>query len=127
MDFDSIGNATITLWVMANAVGWGEICYKGLAIRGIDLEPERLSNPYLVIFFIFFVVFGTNFLLNLFVGEVISTYNRQKDALGDDYLYTENQKKFLETKLQVIKCKPKLAFKRPANPFREKMFLVAMS
>lgn len=75
-DFDDIGQAMITLWVMANIVGWAEICNKGMASRGIDQEPERLSNSFLALFFIFFIVFGALFQLNLFVGEVITTYNR---------------------------------------------------
>ena len=40
-DFDNISSAMVTLWVMANIVGWAEICYRGVAARGIDLTPER--------------------------------------------------------------------------------------
>lgn len=51
----------ITLWVMANIVGWAEICNKGMASKGIDKEPERLSNSFLALFFIFFIIFGALF------------------------------------------------------------------
>jgi hypothetical protein len=117
----------INLWVMANIVGWAEICYKGMASRGIDLNPQRMYNPYLCLFFISFIIFGALFILNLFVGGVISTYNRQKDQLGGNYLLTENEKKWLETKYLILKCKPKLAYKIPTGRFRFKMYTLAKS
>ena len=40
-------------------------------------------------------------------------------------MLTEDEKKWLETKLVVIKCKPKLAYKIPSNKFRLKMFKLA--
>ena len=41
-------------------------------------------------------------MLNLFVGVVISTYNREKERLGKDILLTDEQREWLETKLLLI-------------------------
>ena len=35
------------------------------------------------------MIVGNFFLLNLFVGVVISTYNREKEVLGRNFLLTE--------------------------------------
>jgi len=42
------------------------------------------------------------FLLNLFVGVVISTYNREKETLGRNFLLTEKQRKWLENKIMMV-------------------------
>lgn len=42
------------------------------------------------------------FITNLFVGVVISTYNREKEKSGTHFLLSNKEKKWLETKLLVI-------------------------
>jgi hypothetical protein len=41
------------------------------------------------------MVVGAFFLLNLFVGIVISSFNREKDALGGGSLLTDKQKEWI--------------------------------
>jgi hypothetical protein len=50
------------------------------------------------------MVVGSFFLLNLFVGVVISSFNRQKDLLGGNSLLTEKQKEWIDTHLVVLKA-----------------------
>jgi hypothetical protein len=45
--------------------------------------------PNRVIFFIVFMVVGSFFFLNVFVGIVISSFNRQKEQLGGLSLLSE--------------------------------------
>jgi hypothetical protein len=74
------------LYAMADGVGWAEIMYTGISARGIDLERKKNKNPYMGLFFVVFMIWGYFFILNLFVGAVISTYNRQKENLGKVFL-----------------------------------------
>lgn len=60
------------------------------------------SNYYYSIYFVVFICIGFFFITNLFVGVVVSAYNREKEKLGDDYLLTDKQKKWLEIKMLVI-------------------------
>lgn len=87
--------------------------YKGAAARGIDLVPKALYNPSATIYFAAFIVVGNFFLLNLFVGVVISTYNREKEAVGNNFLLTEKQKKWLANKIMLIQSKPMIRMKEP--------------
>jgi voltage-dependent calcium channel L type alpha-1D len=41
------------------------------------------------IFFILIVTFGNFFLINLFIGVIISKYNREKELAGKDYMLTD--------------------------------------
>ncbi len=90
-NFDNIHNAGLTLFHMATTAGWANVMYRGLEAQSIDLvaNPTQAKNPALAFFFISFMVIGSFFILNLYVGVVISTYNREKDKLGKNFLLTE--------------------------------------
>jgi hypothetical protein len=45
-----------------------------------------------------FVFFGNFLILDLFDGVVVSTFNREKEILGKNFLLTENQKRWIEQK-----------------------------
>jgi hypothetical protein len=66
-------------------------------------------------------------MMNLFVGVVTSTYNREKDNLGKNYLLTENQKKWIEAKIILINAKPRRRYKQPSTSIRKFLFAVAQN
>lgn len=88
--FDNISASTMTLFHMATTVGWAEVMYRG--IRKGDQDSYKTngeSNKAWIFFFIFFIIYGTFFILNLFVGIVIATFNREKERLGKNFLLTD--------------------------------------
>ena len=87
--FDSILPAMTTMVHMASTVGWAAVMYQGASTRGIDNTLKSKSNPSIQIFFIVFMIVGSFFILNLFVGIVISTFNREKDRLGKAFLLSK--------------------------------------
>jgi hypothetical protein len=44
----------------------------------IDIQPEREANVYILVYFVLFIIFGSFFTLNLFIGVVIDNFNQQK-------------------------------------------------
>lgn len=46
--------------------------------RGVDLQPKRESNLYAYIYFVIFIVCGSFFTLNLFIGVIIDNFNMLK-------------------------------------------------
>lgn len=52
------------------------------------------------------MIVGCFFTLNLFVGVVISTFNREKERLGKNFLLTDKQKNWLQVKLMLFRSKP---------------------
>ena len=64
--------------------------YAAMATTEIDSVPVPFNKIYNSIYFIVFVITGAFFILNLFVGIVISTFNREKENLGKDFLLTQN-------------------------------------
>ncbi len=74
---------------MATTTGWAAIMFTSMSATDIDQELIEKSNPYWALFFILFIIVGSFFLLNLFVGVVISNFNREKDKIGGNNLLTD--------------------------------------
>ena len=46
--------------------------------RGVDLQPQREANLYAYLYFVVFIVCGSFFTLNLFIGVIIDNFNMLK-------------------------------------------------
>lgn len=77
---------------MSTTEGWIGFMNRGVDAVAIDYEPQRNFNIYWAFFFIFFIILGNFLILNLFVGVVVSTFNREKEILGKNFLLTDKQK-----------------------------------
>ena len=120
--FDNILYAIKTLFQMSSTSGWTDVMFTAVAATDIDYEPIQGSNPYWQLFFILFMIVGGIFMLNLFIGVVISNFNREKEKIGMNNLLTDRQKEWLDTRLIVIKSKPIKKLKAPENRIRKALF-----
>ena len=96
--------------------------YKAMNSMGPDMQPGNKENYTYSVFFISYIIFGAYFMANLFVGVVISSFNRESEKLGKNFLLTEDQKKWIDTKLLVVGIKPKKCVARPKNKCRAIVF-----
>jgi voltage-gated cation channel len=76
-NFDNIFQALSTLFQVSSTEGWIDIMNKGVDSVGIDLQPKKNQNQYWSIYFMFFIILGCFLVLDLFVGVVVSTFNRE--------------------------------------------------
>lgn len=53
-----------------------------LYYQQIDEQPEREVNVYMYLYFVFFIIFGSFFTLNLFIGVIIENFNQQKKKVS---------------------------------------------
>lgn len=44
----------------------------------VDSQPAYESNLYMYLYFVCFIIFGSFFTLNLFIGVIIDNFNQQK-------------------------------------------------
>jgi hypothetical protein len=91
LNFDNILQSMSSLFVVSNSIGWAEIMYHASKVRGIDMTSnyEDAIKVIPTVFFIVIVTFGNFFLINLFIGVIISKYNRERELAGKDYMLTE--------------------------------------
>lgn len=69
----------------------------------------------------FFIILGNFLVLNLFVGVVVSTFNREQQILGKNFLLTENQKKWLEQKKLCMSVSPMVIPDKKESCLRNKI------
>lgn len=55
-----------------------EVMADAVDARGVDLQPQREANLYAYIYFVIFIVCGSFFTLNLFIGVIIDNFNMLK-------------------------------------------------
>lgn len=48
------------------------------AVVQVDSQPAYESNLYMYLYFVCFIIFGSFFTLNLFIGVIIDNFNQQK-------------------------------------------------
>ncbi len=54
-------------------------CYKGQStLLQLEIQPRREIRVGMYLYFVFFIVFGSFFTLNLFIGVIIDNFNMQK-------------------------------------------------
>ena len=56
--------------------GWVEIMYNGIDAFGVDKQPVRNHNPWMLLYFISFLLIVAFFVLNMFVGVVVENFHR---------------------------------------------------
>lgn len=78
ISFDHVGIAYLALFQVATFEGWMEVMADAVDARGVDLQPARESNLYAYIYFVIFIVCGSFFTLNLFIGVIIDNFNMLK-------------------------------------------------
>jgi len=44
----------------------------------VDVQPKREIRVFMYLYFVFFIIFGSFFTLNLFIGVIIENFNMQK-------------------------------------------------
>ena len=105
-NFDDIPNAILTLFVMSTTAGWTDVMIGSITSTEIDYVAGSERNLFWNLFFIFFLIIGFFFFLNLFIGVVVTNFNTEKDKIGGNDLLTEKQREWIDLKLLVLRCAP---------------------
>ncbi|KAK1881810.1 Voltage-dependent T-type calcium channel subunit alpha-1G [Dissostichus eleginoides] len=75
-NFDNLGQALMSLFVLASKDGWVDIMYYGLDAVGVDQQPVMNYNPWMLLYFISFLLIVAFFVLNMFVGVVVENFHK---------------------------------------------------
>ncbi|XP_074525801.1 voltage-dependent T-type calcium channel subunit alpha-1H-like [Halichoeres trimaculatus] len=74
-NFDNFPQALMSLFVMYSKDGWVSIMYDGLDAVGVDKQPKRNHNEWMLFFFIPFMILSF-FLLDMFIGVMVETFHQ---------------------------------------------------
>ncbi|NWU87764.1 SCN5A protein, partial [Onychorhynchus coronatus] len=86
-------------------------------------QPKFEARLHMYTYFVVFIIFGSFFMLNLFIGVVISNFNEQRKKIsGKDLFLTEEQKKYYNALKKLGSKKPQKPIPRPSNVFLGLLF-----
>ncbi|NWX20914.1 SCN5A protein, partial [Aegotheles bennettii] len=103
--------------------GWMDVMYAAVDSREIDEQPKFEAFLSMYTYFVIFIIFGSFFMLNLFIGVVISNFNQQRKKIsGKDLFLTEQQKKYYNALKKLGSKKPQKPIPRPSNVFQGLLF-----
>ncbi|XP_051624211.1 sodium channel protein type 5 subunit alpha-like [Manacus candei] len=127
VNFDNVGMGYLALLQVATFKGWMDIVYAAVDSREIDEQPKFEASLHMYLYFLYFIIFGSFFMLNLFIGVVISNFNQQRKKIsGKDLFLTEEQKKYYNALKKLGSKKPQKPIPRPLNAFLGLLFDIVM-
>lgn len=81
--------------------GWLDVMHAGIdsvsPVDGVQMNPSKNKTPMMSIYFVVFMIFGSQFILNLFVGVIMDNFNKIKDKeeLGSLFV-TDEQRSWID-------------------------------
>uniref|UniRef100_A0A4W5NSF4 Calcium channel, voltage-dependent, T type, alpha 1G subunit n=1 Tax=Hucho hucho TaxID=62062 RepID=A0A4W5NSF4_9TELE len=102
------GLALMSLFVLASKDGWVDIMYDGLDAVGVDQQPQLNHNPWMLLYFISFLLIVSFFVLNMFVGVVVENFHkcRRSQEAEEAKRREEKRLKRMEKKRRKAQSKP---------------------
>uniref|UniRef100_A0A670J1D1 Sodium channel protein n=1 Tax=Podarcis muralis TaxID=64176 RepID=A0A670J1D1_PODMU len=114
VNFDNVGAGYLALLQVVSSL---------LLIHVREEQPVWEYNLYMYLYFVIFIIFGSFFTLNLFIGVIIDNFNQQKKKIsGQDIFMTEEQKKYYNAMKKLGSKKPQKPIPRPVNKYQGFIF-----
>lgn len=102
-NFDNVVDAMISLFVVSTFEGWPDLLYVAINSNEEDRGPIYNARQGVAIFFIAFIVVIAFFMMNIFVGFVIVTFQNEGEREYENCELDKNQRKCIEF---ALKAKP---------------------
>ena len=75
-NFDHVGEGMLTLYIIASLEGWPDIMHQTLDISGYETGPIKENKLHNMLFFVSFILIGSFFFLNFFIGVLFMKFNQ---------------------------------------------------
>jgi len=119
-NFDNIGQAIITIFIISTGDNWQDIMYVAMDSTGDDTAPERDANKGAAAFFVFSILFAMMLWANLFVSALVDNFTTLASA--GVTLTTEKQREWQQAMLIANRVHTNRWRKIvPKNPMRKKV------
>merc|ERR1712106_819334 len=121
--YDNIMYAMLTLFVVATFEGWPGILYVSIDSNEADIGPKQDYRPYVFFFYFVYLIIIAFFMINIFVGFVIVTFQSEGESSFQDCALDKNQRNCIEF---ALKAKPVRRY-IPKNPLQYRLWAFATS
>uniref|UniRef100_A0A7N5JCY7 Voltage-dependent L-type calcium channel subunit alpha n=2 Tax=Ailuropoda melanoleuca TaxID=9646 RepID=A0A7N5JCY7_AILME len=122
-NFDNVLSAMMALFTVSTFEGWPALLYKAIDSNGENAGPVYNYRVEISIFFIIYIIIVAFFMMNIFVGFVIVTFQEQGEKEYKNCELDKNQRQCVE---YALKARPLRRY-IPKNPYQYKFWYVVNS
>ncbi|CAN9512133.1 unnamed protein product [Ophioblennius macclurei] len=123
LNFDNILNGMLTLFTISTFEGWPKILYKAIDSNLEDTGPLYNNRVAISIFFIIYLILIAFFMMNIFVGFVIVTFQEQGEQEFQNCELDKNQRQCVQ---YALKARPLRCY-IPKNPYQYQVWYIVTS
>jgi len=121
--YDNILHAMLTLFVVATFEGWPGILYVSIDSNEADIGPKLDYRPHVFFFYFVYLIIIAFFMINIFVGFVIVTFQSEGESAFQDCALDKNQRNCIE---YALNAKPVRRY-IPKHPLQYRLWSFATS
>jgi hypothetical protein len=123
VNFDRIDHAIFALFQVGTFEGWMMVMEYGIDSSGYMQQPVYEGRYIMMLYFVIFIVIGSFFTLNLFIGVIIDNFqDRRRLALkagkNQGLFVTKKQQAYLDKLRSGLTKKPDKQVNPPSSAFR---------
>uniref|UniRef100_A0A670HXQ1 Voltage-dependent L-type calcium channel subunit alpha n=1 Tax=Podarcis muralis TaxID=64176 RepID=A0A670HXQ1_PODMU len=122
-NFDNVLTAMMALFTVSTFEGWPALLYKAIDSNGENIGPVYNYRVEISIFFIIYIIIIAFFMMNIFVGFVIVTFQEQGEQEYKNCELDKNQRQCVE---YALKARPLRRY-IPKNPYQYKFWYMVNS
>uniref|UniRef100_A0A8C2RJ28 Voltage-dependent L-type calcium channel subunit alpha n=1 Tax=Capra hircus TaxID=9925 RepID=A0A8C2RJ28_CAPHI len=121
--FDNVLSAMMSLFTVSTFEGWPELLYKAIDSHEEDKGPVYNHRVEMAVFFIVYIILIAFFMMNIFVGFVIVTFQEQGETEYKNCELDKNQRQCVQ---YALKARPLRCY-IPKNPYQYRVWYVVTS
>eukprot|EP00347_Sterkiella_histriomuscorum_P015163 403358079 len=136
-NFDNVPNALETLFIVSTFENWITIMFQAIDSSFENQGPQEDSNMFSAYYFIFFILIGTYFFLNFFIGVLFLNFKHaQKNEAGGNFFlslqfcldFVEEEIHWIDMQKMILKASPDYeTINVPKDWFRSKVHQIVIN
>uniref|UniRef100_A0A8C5SWW9 Voltage-dependent L-type calcium channel subunit alpha n=1 Tax=Laticauda laticaudata TaxID=8630 RepID=A0A8C5SWW9_LATLA len=121
--FDNVLSAMMSLFTVSTFEGWPQLLYKAIDTHAEDMGPIYNYRMGIAIFFIIYLILIAFFMMNIFVGFIIVTFQEQGETEYKNCELNKNQRQCVQ---YALKARPLRCY-IPKNPYQYQIWYLVTS
>uniref|UniRef100_A0A6Q2XZB8 Voltage-dependent L-type calcium channel subunit alpha n=1 Tax=Esox lucius TaxID=8010 RepID=A0A6Q2XZB8_ESOLU len=122
-NFDNVLNGMMALFTVSTFEGWPQLLYRAIDSDREDMGPVYNNRVDIAIFFIIYLILIAFFMMNIFVGFVIVTFQEQGESEYKNCELDKNQRQCVQ---YALKAKPLMCY-IPKNTYQYNVWYIVTS
>uniref|UniRef100_A0A8C5M5R3 Voltage-dependent L-type calcium channel subunit alpha n=1 Tax=Leptobrachium leishanense TaxID=445787 RepID=A0A8C5M5R3_9ANUR len=121
--FDNVLSGMMSLFTISTFEGWPDLLYRAIDSHSEDMGPIYNYRVEIAVFFIVYIILIAFFMMNIFVGFVIVTFQEQGEQEYKNCELDKNQRQCVQ---YALKARPLRRY-IPKNPHQYKVWYLVTS